>query len=432
LHYDDWIARGYAIYGALGSEARDLFWLFSQRSEKFTEKTTRQAWNGIARAARNGDLRSGWKSLYALAKLDGWQPPPNPAQALIDKIVALHRKEQEQALPVLPDFPEPRKDVDAALAEMRADIAGRIMDAYERIVWRVDMEKVAEAAKDEAECLFMEEHGIEPGQELPEELKKKLAGRRGRAGGMARKEYIEKHGGKPHYKAHLFNGSQGCGKTQTIAETIAKLEGINILVLLPTVVKCDEFIEELRRLKALMPFFRHRGRTHEYKEPDAEPRLCVRPKKVIEEAQRQGIDINGTVCASCPHNGRGSLPPCAYKMRLAEIPEERGRIIVAAHPVAFLGSEMFQADLVVIDESMLSHFVTHEQIEPELLLAPGTWVASGLGGGTTYKGTAQAVARALQERGKELEHLRAADIDDAALVHVQASYCASGGRREQR
>ena len=103
-----------------------------------------------------------------------------------------------------------------------------------------------------------------------------------------------------------------------------------------------------------------------------------------------------------PAQRQGQLPPCAYKMRLAEIPEERGRIIVAAHPVAFLGSEMFQADLVVIDESMLSHFVTHEQIEPELLLAPGIWVASGLGGGTTYKGTAQAVARALQERGKEL------------------------------
>jgi hypothetical protein len=251
LHYDDWIARGYAICGALGpKEGRDLFWLFSSRSEKFNEKTTRQAWAGIVRAVRGPGIRSGWKALYGYAKLDGWMPPPHPAQALIDRIVAEHRKEQEKPLPVLPGFPEPRQDVEAAVAELKADIAGRIMAAHGRIMWRVAMEKEAQDAKDAVEFAFLEEHGVAVADALPEELKKKLAGRKGRVGSKARKKYIAEYGAEPPSEAHLFNGSQGCGKTLTIAETIAKLEGINILVLLPTIKKCDEFVGELRRLQA--------------------------------------------------------------------------------------------------------------------------------------------------------------------------------------
>jgi hypothetical protein len=165
-----------------------------------------------------------------------------------------------------------------------------------------------------------------------------------------------------------------------------------------------------------MPFFRWRGRTHEYKEPDAEPRLCGRNKKTIDEAQKQGIDINFTVCATCPHNGKGELPACGFKLQLEEMPEDDcGRIIVAAHPVAFIGSELFRADLVVIDESMLSHFTGKHRIEPALLLAPEIWAASGPLTGTGYRDTAVAVAAALQERGQELAHLRAAGISEAAL-----------------
>jgi hypothetical protein len=89
---------------------------------------------------------------------------------------------------------------------------------------------------------------------------------------------------------------------------------------------------------------------------------------------------------------------------------------VAAHSIAFIGLPGFHADLVVIDETIVPHFTAHDRIEPELLLSPALWAASSvLGDASTYKDTAEAVVRALRERGQELAHLRVAGVSGDAL-----------------
>ncbi|HEX2526174.1 MAG TPA: PriCT-2 domain-containing protein [Geminicoccus sp.] len=70
LCWDDWIAIGMAIKGALGEDGWDLFDTWSRRSSKYAANTTKRTWSGFRPHSR------GAGTLYYLARQNGWQPAP--------------------------------------------------------------------------------------------------------------------------------------------------------------------------------------------------------------------------------------------------------------------------------------------------------------------------------------------------------------------
>jgi hypothetical protein len=94
LHYDDWIAIGLALKGALGDDGRDLWLDFSARSKKDDDKVTARKWDREFRAPK-----AGAGTIYWLAGRYGWVPDagmvldgdavtdgPHPAAAFLERI----------------------------------------------------------------------------------------------------------------------------------------------------------------------------------------------------------------------------------------------------------------------------------------------------------------------------------------------------------
>ena len=73
LHWDDWCRVGMAIKGALGDQGLDLFMEWSATSQKDVPAMTRQKY------MFDRPTRSGFGTLYHLAKTYGWTPPPSLA-----------------------------------------------------------------------------------------------------------------------------------------------------------------------------------------------------------------------------------------------------------------------------------------------------------------------------------------------------------------
>lgn len=111
LHYDDWVAIGLAIKGALGEDGRELFLAWSARSPKDDPAYSARKWDREMRAPR-----AGAGTIYYHARRYGWFPPPemvldgeleefyksNPIAPFIERILAEMAAEQAAAEPVAP------------------------------------------------------------------------------------------------------------------------------------------------------------------------------------------------------------------------------------------------------------------------------------------------------------------------------------------
>jgi hypothetical protein len=73
LHWEDWSRVGMAIKGALGDRGLDLFMSWSAQSDKDVPAVTRQKY------MFDKPTRSGFGTLYHMAKNSGWTPPPSLA-----------------------------------------------------------------------------------------------------------------------------------------------------------------------------------------------------------------------------------------------------------------------------------------------------------------------------------------------------------------
>jgi hypothetical protein len=411
LDYDAWVYRAYAIYGALGSDGWQLWSLFSQRSKKYCPKTTRSVWRGVAKAAREGSLRSGWKALYGLAEADGWQRPAHPAQALLDKLaVGAEAQAEKPQLPVLPNFGPVRTDRDAALAEMQQEIADCVAAAVDRIALRRELEEVEEEARKDAKAAFLKELG-KAAADLDRREKRRLTRRRSKAAKKAIKLYLALHGleAKPEAEAVLFHGTQGGGKTRAIAQALARLEEGQHTVLVPTVAKAEELKEEIERHGPKLPVFAWRGRTHE--RADGTDRMCERDKELVSKAQAQGLNVSACVCRFCP-----LLETCAYIAQRDEVEEAAGnRIVIAAHETAFIPFEGLRASLVILDEEIISRCTRENEIEPSRILRKELW-----GKNEAEAATAKKVAAAMERYGEELAALREASVKEEELADCAA------------
>ena len=110
-------------------------------------------------------------------------------------------------------------------------------------------------------------------------------------------------------------------------------------MLVPTVVKADELKEEIEKNGPHLQVFVWRGRTHDYKDPDAPSRLCKEDKEIINLAHGQGIDVYEYICKKCPF-----YDSCAYLEQMQEVKDAAGaRIVIAARETLFLNHECFAA-----------------------------------------------------------------------------------------
>ena len=76
---DDWVAWAYALRGAFGDAGKDLWLRFSAQSVKATNPATAEkVWRDATQAEIDGLLRSGAGTIIAIAKEEGWTPPPSP------------------------------------------------------------------------------------------------------------------------------------------------------------------------------------------------------------------------------------------------------------------------------------------------------------------------------------------------------------------
>ena len=76
--YDDWVAWAFALRGAFGDDGRGLWQRFSEQSAKHCPDSTDKVWRDATQAERDGHLRSGAGTVLAVAKEEGWTPPPSP------------------------------------------------------------------------------------------------------------------------------------------------------------------------------------------------------------------------------------------------------------------------------------------------------------------------------------------------------------------
>ncbi len=76
---DDWVAWAYALRGAFGDRGEELWLRFSAQSAKATNPATAEkVWRDASQAERDGHLRAGAGTIIAVAREEGWTPPPSP------------------------------------------------------------------------------------------------------------------------------------------------------------------------------------------------------------------------------------------------------------------------------------------------------------------------------------------------------------------
>ena len=76
---DDWVSWAYALRGAFGDHGEAIWLRFSAQSTKATDpRTAAKVWADATQAERDGLLRSGAGAVLAVAKEEGWAPPPSP------------------------------------------------------------------------------------------------------------------------------------------------------------------------------------------------------------------------------------------------------------------------------------------------------------------------------------------------------------------
>lgn len=109
-HYDDWIAIGLAVKGALGEQGRDLWMQWSAKSTKHDPDYAARKWDHDMRNPRAGAgtiywhaSRYGWVPLPSLI-LDAEEAEhaalPHPAEALIERVAAHAKRAPDRRSPV--------------------------------------------------------------------------------------------------------------------------------------------------------------------------------------------------------------------------------------------------------------------------------------------------------------------------------------------
>ena len=76
---DDFVAWAYALRGAFGDAGKPIWIRFAAQSVKATNPATAEkVWRDATQAERDGHLRAGAGTVIAVAKEEGWTPPPLP------------------------------------------------------------------------------------------------------------------------------------------------------------------------------------------------------------------------------------------------------------------------------------------------------------------------------------------------------------------
>ena len=76
---DDFVAWAYALRGAFGDAGKPIWLRFAAQSVKATNPATAEkVWRDATQAERDGHLRAGAGTVIAVAKEEGWTPPPLP------------------------------------------------------------------------------------------------------------------------------------------------------------------------------------------------------------------------------------------------------------------------------------------------------------------------------------------------------------------
>jgi hypothetical protein len=418
VDYSSWVEVAYALCGALGPEEGWRHWaLFSQKSTKNRPAETRGVWRGVLKAYRQGTIRSGWPALRELAKADGWIEPPHPAAGLIERARAKaeEAKAEKPSLPRLPDFLPVSADRDGTLAAMRAKIEELVTAALCREAIRNDVELQEEAAKSFADWEFMEEVGKELHEELTSSERRKLSRRKTKAAKAARLEAMARNGieheADLHPKHDLITGVQGGGKTQAVIRKLAREAKGKVNFYVPTLVKAEEIAEALIAEGSIRPAIAVRGRmTEEKGEPKGGARMCGQKPELIELAQNSGLSVRKSICKFCPMRF-----DCAYLQQVDQVAETKDRILILSHEMLFLMPSWMQANLHIIDESVVTKFAIEDRIEPDLLFQPDLWRRVPF-----FERTALAVRDAMQKPGHELEELLAAGVTDDDLKQCAA------------
>ena len=226
--------------------------------------------------------------------------------------------------PELPDLPPTDPDRDVALAALHAEIAAAFMGTAERNALRRELDARRREACETVQAAFLAELG-KAADELDDDEKRRLRNAKGRASKAAKKAFLveQEPAAIPPRDPVLFTGGQGTGKTQAAARALAALPGGDVLVLIGTIAKAEELRDEIEQHRPASMFtFVWYGRTQpvpKSKQPDDEQagnpafldlnrrrseRMCSRPKGLIEDAQRAGVEMGKTFCSACPDAAR--------------------------------------------------------------------------------------------------------------------------------
>ena len=161
-------------------------------------------------------------------------------------------------------------------------------------------------------------------------------------------------------------------------------------------------------------------------------RMCGRPKALIEEAQRAGVEIGRTFCSAC-----SLRRDCLYWAQLDTLEKFAGRrIVIVAHEAAFLPMP-FSGDLVMVDEDIATKAARAVETDPARLLDPDKWQGASYQppdalqreldtGSIPLESIARKVAEALARQGEELTALREAGVEaghlEACAAHLRRTH----------
>jgi hypothetical protein len=213
----------------------------------------------------------------------------------------------------------------------------------------------------------------------------------------------------------LVTGGQGTGKSRTIIEAIAEMEGsASVWVLAPTLEKAEETAEEYRAVArgTSLTAYVVRGRGAPDPRTKGEEAMCPR-HLVVNRAAAMGVKVRAAICdGGCPLRFS-----CGFMRQAFRLQERPAGLFLMAADYLWLPCPAPRPDYVIVDESVTAKAVENISFDPTRITDDDKWAVAGdLNLAMPMRHTALFVRAAVTEHsGRELAFLRSNDVQIVAL-----------------
>lgn len=205
----------------------------------------------------------------------------------------------------------------------------------------------------------------------------------------------------------LITGAQGTGKSRTVAENIAGMQGdIVIWWLVPTLQKAEEQRREYESLAGaespISMVVRGRGAPDPIVEGEA---MCPR-HQVVNRAASIGVEVQQEICKTCPLS-----ETCGFQVQRRALEGAESGLFLMAADYLWLPCPAPRHDMAVVDESVLDKATETVSFDPSRITEDDKWAGGELEDATERRRMALLVREAITKHpGRELAFLRESGI----------------------